>query len=57
MLKNPVIFVAMENWLQVVAPHLVITCCIKAIKTALSSGHLVAALDSKRRSRQHLYHG
>ena len=53
-LQDPVVFAAVKDWLQVVAPHLVLIDCIEAIKTALSSGHPVVALDCKRCSRQHL---
>ena len=53
-LQDPVVFAAVEDWLKVVAPHLVLTGCIEAMKTALSSGHPVVALACKRCSRQHL---
>ena len=39
------------------APHLVLTGCIEAMKTALSSGHHVVALAYKRCIRKHLDHG
>ena len=58
---------AVEDWLQVVAPnlilieasgckwwHLILIGCIEAIKIYLSSGHPVIALACKRYSRKHL---
>ena len=56
-MQYPDIFAAVKDWLQVVVPHLVLTGCIKVMKTALSSGHLVVALAFKRCSSQHLDHG
>ena len=50
-----VIFIAViENWLKVMMPQLVLTGCIEAMKTALSSGNPVVILTCKRCSRQHL---
>ena len=56
-LQDLVVFAAMKDCLQMVVPHLVLTDCMGAIKTALSSGHPVVALACKRCSRQHLDHG
>ena len=56
-LQDPIILAAMKDWLQVVAPHLVLTNCMGAIKTALPFGHSVVALACKRCSRQYLDHG
>ena len=56
-LQDPGVFAAMNDWLQVVVPHLVLTDCMEAMKTALSSGHQVVALACKRCSRQYLDHG
>ena len=50
-------FSTVEDWLQVVAPHLVLTGCIEAMETVLYSSHPVVALDCKRCSRQYLDHG
>ena len=55
-LQNPVVFSAIEDWLKVVASHLVLADCIDAIKAALSSRHSEVALACKRCSRQHLNH-
>ena len=49
-----IVFVAFDDWLKVVAPHLVLAGCIEAMKTALSSYHTMVALAYKRCSRQHL---
>ena len=53
-LQNPIVFVAVDYWLQVVVPHLFLTGCIKAMKTAFSSGCPVDALACKKCSRQYL---
>ena len=42
-LQDPIVFAAVEDWLKVVAPHLVLTGCMEAMETVLSScGPLVA---------------
>ena len=56
-LQDPIVFATVEDWLQVVAPHLVLTDCMEAMKTAMSSGRPVVALAYKRCGRQHLEHG
>ena len=48
---------AVKDWLQNAAPHLVLAGFIEAMKTALSSGRPVVALDCKRCSSQYLSHG
>ena len=40
---DPIVFCAVENWLKVVAPHLVLTNYIEAINSSLSSSHLLFA--------------
>ena len=44
MLQDPVVFTAVKDWLQMVAPHLVLIDCMGAMKAALSSGHPVVTL-------------
>ena len=56
-LQDPNAFVAIEHWLKVVAPHLVLKGFIEATKTALSSAHPVVALACKRCSRKYLDYG
>ena len=46
-----VFFASVKDWLQAVAPHLVLTGFIEIIKTALSSSHPVVTLACKRCSR------
>ena len=55
-LQDPIGFTALENWLQMVAPHLVLTGSMEAVKIALSSGFPVVSLDCKRYGRQYLDH-
>ena len=55
-LQDPVIFSAVDDWLKAVAPHLVLTGYIEAMKTALSSGHPVVALACKKCRKQQLDH-
>ena len=50
-LQNPVVFAAVKDWLQVVAPHLILTGYLEATKTILSSGHPMVALACKRYTR------
>ena len=57
MLQDPIVFAEVEDWLKVVAPHLVLTGCMEAMKTVLSSCGPLVALALKRCSRQHLDHG
>ena len=56
-LKDPIVFISIENCLQMLAPFSPLTCCIKAIKTALSSSHAVFALACNQCSMQHLNNG
>ena len=56
-LQDPVVFSDVEDWLQVLLPHLVLMGWLKAIKMVLSFGHPVVALACKRYSRQYLDHG
>ena len=53
-MQYPIVFTAVEDWLKVVAPYLVLAGCIEVMKTALSYGHPVVALACKRYSRQYL---
>ena len=50
-------FIIVEDWLKVLAPHLVLAICIEVINTALSSGCPGVALACNRCSRQYLDHG
>ena len=56
-LQHPVVFAAIEGWLKVVVPYLVLAGCIKVMKTVLLSGRPVVALACKRCSRQYLDSG
>ena len=51
-LQHTIVFTAVEDWLQVVVPHLFQTGCIEAMKTVLSSCCPVVALARKRCSRK-----
>ena len=55
-LQDPVFFATIIDFLKLVAPHLVLTGCIEAMKTALTFGHPVVALACNRYSRQHWDH-
>ena len=55
-LQDLAVLDAIEDWLEVVAPQLVLTGYIEAMKTALSSGRPVVVLACKRYSKQHLDH-
>ena len=57
MLQDLVVSAAVEDWLKVLLPHLILTGCIEAIKAVLFSGCPVVSLACKRCSRQYLYHG
>ena len=46
-LKDPVVFSAIEDLLKVIVPYSVLIDWFEAMKTALSSSHLVVALDCK----------
>ena len=50
-LQEPIVFTAIEDWLKVVVPHLVLAGCTEAINTTLPSGHTMVALTCKRCSR------
>ena len=54
--QDAVVFDAVEDWLKIVTPHLVLADCVEAMKTSLSSDHPVVALAYKGCSRQHLDH-
>ena len=56
-MQDPIVFDAEKDWLQEVAPHLVLTNCMEAMKIALSSGYPVVALACKKSSRQYLDQG
>ena len=43
-LHDLVVFVAVEDWLKVLVPHLVLNDYTEAIKFSLSSGHPMVAL-------------
>ena len=53
-MQDPIVFATIEDWLKVVVPHFVLAAHIEVKKTALSSGHPVAALACKRCCRQNL---
>ena len=45
MLHDPVIFSTIEDWVKIVAPHLLLVEYIEAMKKSLSSGYTVIALN------------
>ena len=53
-LHDSVVYRAVEDWLKVVAPCLVLTDCIQAMQVSLSYSCLVVDLACKRCNRQHL---
>ena len=53
-LQDPAGFCVAKVWLKVVAPYFILTNCIEAIKSSLSSSHPVVALACKMCNKQYL---